>query len=59
LFDCGSYNRGCGEAGHTDFEAQSSDWGLERELGVRLLNRTTRKFSLTEAGKTLHRHCVR
>src|SRR6267154_4257176 len=31
---------------------------LERELGVRLLNRTTRKLSLTEAGKTLHRHCV-
>ena len=31
---------------------------LESELGVRLLNRTTRKLSLTEAGKTFHRHCA-
>jgi DNA-binding transcriptional LysR family regulator len=31
---------------------------LEKELGVRLLNRTTRKLSLTEAGTTFHRHCV-
>jgi DNA-binding transcriptional LysR family regulator len=31
---------------------------LEGELGVRLINRTTRRLSLTEAGKTLHRHCL-
>jgi DNA-binding transcriptional LysR family regulator len=31
---------------------------LETELGVRLINRTTRRLSLTEAGKTFHRHCV-
>jgi DNA-binding transcriptional LysR family regulator len=31
---------------------------LEAELGVRLINRTTRHLSLTEAGKTFHRHCV-
>ena len=31
---------------------------LESELGVRLINRTTRRLSLTEAGKTLHRHCL-
>ena len=31
---------------------------LEAHLGVRLLQRTTRKLSLTEAGNTLHRHCV-
>jgi len=28
---------------------------LEGELGVRLINRTTRRLSLTEAGKTFHR----
>jgi DNA-binding transcriptional LysR family regulator len=31
---------------------------LETEIGVRLINRTTRRLSLTEAGKTFHRHCL-
>jgi DNA-binding transcriptional LysR family regulator len=32
---------------------------LEKVLGVRLLNRTTRKLSLTEAGQSVHAHCAR
>lgn len=31
--------------------------GLEAQLGVRLLQRTTRKLSLTEVGETYLRHC--
>ncbi|WP_167494721.1 MULTISPECIES: LysR family transcriptional regulator [Vibrio] len=30
---------------------------LEEEVGVRLLNRSTRKLSLTEAGEIYYRHC--
>lgn len=33
--------------------------GLERRLGVRLIDRTTRRLSLTEAGETLHGRAVR
>ena len=32
---------------------------LEHDLSVKLLNRTTRKLSLTEAGALFHEHCAR
>ncbi len=31
---------------------------LERELGVHLLNRTSRSISLSDVGETFYRHCV-
>jgi DNA-binding transcriptional LysR family regulator len=31
---------------------------LETELGVRLLNRTSRRFAMTEAGEEFYRHAV-
>lgn len=33
--------------------------GLERRLGTRLINRTTHRFSLTEAGAHYHERCLR
>ena len=32
---------------------------LERQLGARLLNRTTRKLSVTEVGSAVYEHCAR
>ncbi len=32
--------------------------GLEAHLGVRLLQRTTRRIALTEVGQTFYQHCV-
>jgi len=32
---------------------------LEKSIGARLLNRTTRALSLTEAGSVLYEHCAR
>ena len=32
---------------------------LERSLGVKLLNRTTRRLTLTEAGEVVYEHCAR
>lgn len=31
---------------------------LEERLGVRLIQRSTRRFSVTEAGQVYHRHCL-
>src|ERR1700751_6124487 len=31
---------------------------LEKDLGVRLLNRTSRSLSLTEIGRRFHQHCL-
>ena len=58
VVDCGSYTAAAEALGLQTSKLSRRIVELEKELGVRLLNRTTRKLSLTEAGKTLHRHCV-
>jgi DNA-binding transcriptional LysR family regulator len=58
VVDCGSYTAAADVLGMQNSKLSRRIGTLEKELGVRLLNRTTRKLSLTEAGKTLHRHCV-
>jgi DNA-binding transcriptional LysR family regulator len=58
VVDLGSYTAAAEALGMQTSKLSRRVGALERELGVRLLNRTTRKLSLTEAGKTFHRHCV-
>jgi DNA-binding transcriptional LysR family regulator len=58
VVDCGSYTAAAEMLGMQTSKLSRRIGSLERELGLRLLNRTTRKLSLTEAGKTLHRHCI-
>jgi DNA-binding transcriptional LysR family regulator len=58
VVDCGSYTAAAEALGMQTSKLSRRVGALEKELGVRLLNRTTRKLSLTEAGQTLHRHCV-
>jgi len=56
--DFGSYTAAAKALGLQTSKLSRRIAALEGELGVRLINRTTRRFSLTEAGKTFHRHCL-
>jgi len=58
VVDFGSYTAAAEALGLQTSKLSRRVSALESELGVRLLNRTTRKLSLTEAGQTFHRHCV-
>ena len=58
VVDFGSYTAAAKALGLQTSKLSRRIAGLETELGVRLINRTTRRLSLTEAGKTFHRHCL-
>jgi DNA-binding transcriptional LysR family regulator len=58
VVDFGSYTAAATALGLQTSKLSRRIATLEAELGVRLINRTTRRLSLTEAGKTLHRHCL-
>ena len=58
VVEFGSYTAAAEALGMQTSKLSRRVGALERELGVRLLNRTTRRLSLTDAGRTFHRHCV-
>src|SRR6266850_442402 len=58
VVDFGSYTAAAKALGLQTSKLSRCIAALETELGVRLINRTTRRLSLTEAGKTFHRHCL-
>ena len=58
VVDFGSYTAAAKALGLQTSKLSRRIAALETELGVRLINRTTRRLSLTEAGKTFHRHCL-
>src|SRR5712692_4277459 len=58
VVDFGSYTAAAKALGLQTSKLSRRIAALETELGVRLINRTTRRLSLTEAGKTLHRHSL-
>jgi DNA-binding transcriptional LysR family regulator len=53
--ECGSFTSAAQRLGMSKSQASKCVGRLERSLGVRLLQRTTRRLRLTEAGETLHR----
>ena len=55
----GSFAGGAKRLGMTSSVASKHVAKLEKALGVRLLNRSTRKLSLTEAGAAYYEHCAR
>ena len=58
VIDFGSYTAAAEALGLQTSKLSRRIAALETEIGVRLINRTTRRLSLTEAGKTFHRHCL-
>lgn len=59
VVDTGSFTAGGRQVGLTKGAVSKQISGLEAELGVVLLHRTTRKLGLTEAGDRFYQHAVR
>src|SRR6267143_2122284 len=58
VVDFGSYTAAAKALGLQTSKLSRRLISLESARRVCLINRTTRSFSLTEAGKTFHRHCL-
>lgn len=59
VVETGSFSRAAADAGMTQPTVSKSIAALERHLGARLLNRTTRALTPTEAGAGYYQHCKR
>jgi len=49
----------CGSTRHAEIDRESKVSELEERLNARLLQRTTRKLSLTDVGRTYYDYCAR
>jgi DNA-binding transcriptional LysR family regulator len=59
VVDSGSFAAAAHRMGISKSAVSAHVQRLEERLGVRLLNRTTRRLSVTEAGAAYYRHCAR
>ena len=59
VVDLGSFSAAAAALGVSKSAVSKQVSRLEDRLGARLLNRSTRKLSLTEAGAAFHEHCTR
>lgn len=59
VVDSGSFSGAARRLGISKSAVSAHVQRLEERLGIRLLNRTTRSLSLTEAGTAYYRHCAR
>lgn len=59
VVDARSFSGGGQAIGLTRSAAGKAITRIEKRLGVRLLNRTTRKLSVTDEGRVFYEHCTR
>jgi DNA-binding transcriptional LysR family regulator len=59
VVEAGSFSAAAAKLGLSKSLVSRQVTALEESLAVKLLNRTTRKLSLTEAGALFHEHCRR
>lgn len=59
VVESGSFTAAAQELGMSTPVVSKRIGALEAELGTRLLHRTTRKLSVTEAGTAFYQHCAR
>ncbi|CAL8477023.1 LysR substrate-binding domain-containing protein [Caballeronia sp. S22] len=58
VVDHGSFSSAARDLGVQTSKLSRRVRALEEELGIRLLNRTSRSLSLTETGRQFHLHCL-